>query len=292
MRYLACVTLCIGGLVLSGVSAQAFCFSGVSRTIKVGPSSGMSPLTGAFQAASVLRDKEVVLTFDDGPMAGRTDRILSILDKHCVKATFFVVGRMALANPALTKRIRSDGHTIAVHTHSHANLVEIERPRAIREIRLGYGAIQAALGGKAPAPFFRFPYLAQTYSLQKYLADQGIAVFGTDNLIMSDDFLEITPAEALDRTMAGLRMHGKGVILLHDIQPKTVRMLPQLLAALDKGGYKIVHMVPKGRVPSALALKVIPRLRGPATDDTKIATLSARDSNRAFSVDNFIKNVK
>ena len=55
------------------------------------------------------------MTFDDGPMPGVTDRILKTLDAHCVKATFFIVGRMALAEPELTRRIRNDGHTIAVH---------------------------------------------------------------------------------------------------------------------------------------------------------------------------------
>lgn len=292
MRYLACVLLCIGGIVLSGVSAQAFCFSGISRTIKVGPTQGMSAQTGAFQAAKVLRDREVVLTFDDGPVPTRTDRILDILDEHCVKATFFVVGQMALAHPALARRIRSDGHTVAVHSHTHANLVQVDRPRAVREIRLGYGAIQAALGGKEPAPFFRFPFLAQTYGLQKYLADNGIAVFGTGNLIMSDDFMNISSQEALNRTLAGLRTYGKGVILLHDIQLKTVQMLPKLLAALDKGGYKIVHLVPKGGVPAALALKVTPGNRLRSADDSKIATLSSREKTTSFSVREFIENVK
>ena len=199
---------------------------------------------------------------------------------------------MALAHPAIARRMRSDGHTVAVHTHSHANLAQVDRPRAVREIRLGYGAIQAALGGKEPAPFFRFPFLAQTFGLQKYLADNGIAVFGTDSLIMSDDFMNISAQEALERTLAGLRTHGKGVILLHDIQLKTVQMLPKLLAALDAGGYRIVHLVPKGRVPEALAVKVTPGNRLPRIDESKIATLSSREKTTSFTVREFIENVK
>ena len=296
MSFLARGVLCIGVLVLSISSANAFCFKGVSRTIKVGPGFGASSVTGDFQAAVALRAKEVILTFDDGPLPGVTDRILNVLDQNCVKATFFVVGRMALAEPALTRRIRADGHTIAVHGHTHLNLLDMDRPAAVREIRAGYGAIQAALNGKEAAPFFRFPFLAENHGLQKYLVKQGIAVFGGGkDLIDSDDWMDISSEDVAQRVMARLRSRGRGVILMHDIQPKTARALPHILAALDEGGYKIVHLLPKAGVPDDLAINSYPRLPRPETDEeeeARVATLSARARERAFSVKNFIDNVK
>ncbi len=296
MSFLARGVLCIGVLVLSISSANAFCFKGVSRTVKIGPGSGASNVTGEFQTAVALRAKEVVLTFDDGPMPGPTDRILKVLDENCVKATFFVVGRMALAEPALTRRIRADGHTIAVHGHTHLNLLAMDHPAAVREIRAGYGAIQVALHGKQAAAFFRFPFLADNHGLQRYLVNQGISVFGGGkDLIDSDDWMDISSQDVAQRVMARLRSRGRGIILMHDIQPKTASALPHLLAALDKGGYKIVHMIPKAGVPDDLAINSYPRLPAPQADeadDAKIATLSAREKERAFSVENFIENVK
>lgn len=296
MSFLARGVLCIGVLVLSLSSADAFCFKGISRTIKVGPGFGASSVTGEFKSAGALRAKEVVLTFDDGPMPGVTDRILKTLDAHCVKATFFVVGRMALAEPELTRWIRNDGHTIAAHGHTHLNLAAMDRPEAVREIRASYGAIQVALGGATPAAFFRFPFLADTHGLQHYLADQGIANFGGGkDLVDSDDWMDITSEEITQRVMAGLAVRGKGVILMHDIQPKTATALPHLLAALKKGGYKIVHMLPKGGVPDELAINSYPRLPEPDSeeeDEAKIATLGAQHRDRALRIENFVDNVK
>ena len=184
MRFLAFAALA-GGLFLSSVSAQAFCFKGISRTITVGPSSGMNTFNGQFQAPSVLRDREVVLTFDDGPFPGRTDKVLDALAEHCVKATFFVVGSMARSHSGLLRRIKADGHTVGVHTHSHANLAELDAPEAVRDIRLGYGAVQSVLGARATAPFFRFPGLNHTRKLKDYLGTRDTAVFSCD--IATDD---------------------------------------------------------------------------------------------------------
>ena len=288
MRFLAFAALA-GGLFLSSVSAQAFCFKGVSRTITVGPSSGMNSSNGQFLAPSVLRDREVVLTFDDGPFPGRTDKVLDTLAENCVKATFFVVGSMARSHSGLLRRIKADGHTVGVHTHSHANLAELETPAAVRDIRLGYGAVQSVLGARAAAPFFRFPYLAQTSGLRRYLADKGVTVFDKTQLAMGDDWLEIGPDDVLNRVMTGLSANGKGVVLLHDTKLVTVKVVPKLLSSLKAQGYKIVHLVPSARVATDLALKVTPGNLPKAEEPEEIATLSADDD---FSAQFFIENVK
>jgi peptidoglycan/xylan/chitin deacetylase (PgdA/CDA1 family) len=66
-----------------------------------------------------LRDREVVLTFDDGPLPPYTSRVLDTLASECVKATFFLVGRMVRGYPAIARRIYNEGHTVANHSQSH-----------------------------------------------------------------------------------------------------------------------------------------------------------------------------
>src|ERR1700722_13343492 len=66
-----------------------------------------------------LRDKEVVLTFDDGPLPPYSEQVLDILAAQCVKATYFLVGAMAHAYPATVRRIYEEGHTIGTHTEDH-----------------------------------------------------------------------------------------------------------------------------------------------------------------------------
>src|SRR5262245_4232967 len=92
---------------------------GTSRTIVVDPSE--HPLLGGVQyrESLPLNDKEVVLTFDDGPLQPYTTRVLDALAAECVKATFFMVGRMARGYPHLVKRAAAEGHTIANHSQNH-----------------------------------------------------------------------------------------------------------------------------------------------------------------------------
>src|SRR4030088_1952567 len=75
-----------------------------------------------FPQTLALAPKEVVLTFDDGPWPGTTERVLDALRRECVRATFFLIGRNALAHPALAQRELNEGHTVAYHSFSHPML--------------------------------------------------------------------------------------------------------------------------------------------------------------------------
>src|SRR6478735_609090 len=92
---------------------------GTSRTLVVDPRE--HPRIGTMQYAETLplADREVVLTFDDGPLPKYSNRILEILASHCVKATFFLVGSQARANPEGVRKVRDAGHTVATHTQNH-----------------------------------------------------------------------------------------------------------------------------------------------------------------------------
>jgi peptidoglycan-N-acetylglucosamine deacetylase len=92
---------------------------GTSRVIQVSPAE--LPRVGHwdFPETLPLEDHEVVLTFDDGPMAGKTERVLDILKRECVRVTFFVLGRMLRSRPDLVRREERDGHGIGTHTQTH-----------------------------------------------------------------------------------------------------------------------------------------------------------------------------
>jgi len=214
---------------------------GMSRIVEIDTAQG--PRFGEqYEENIFLEAGEVVLTFDDGPMRRFTKPILDILDKHCVKATFFAVGRMAVADPAMLQEIDRRGHTIGTHTWSHKKLGRVSQSTAQREIELGMSAIAAALG-KPVAPFFRFPYLSDPKSVQKLLRKRGQGIFGID--VDSRDFGTRSGTVMANRVLRTLKKKGKGIILFHDIQKSTARGLDGLLTTLKKRGYKVVHMVPK-----------------------------------------------
>ena len=148
---------------------------GTSRTLVVDPRE--HPRIGTMQYAETLplADGEVVLTFDDGPLPRYSNRILEILASQCVKATFFLVGRQAQANPEGVRKVRDAGHTVATHSQNHpTGMHRLPIERVQQEIDEGIASVTAALGdGTAPAPFFRVPGLARAEAIEEYAASQG-----------------------------------------------------------------------------------------------------------------------
>jgi peptidoglycan/xylan/chitin deacetylase (PgdA/CDA1 family) len=216
---------------------------GLSRIVEIdtanGPHFGHSQRTGEFD---FLRDHEVVLTFDDGPLRPYTSAVLKALDDHCTKATFFMVGRMAVSDPAMVREVAKHGHTIGTHTWSHAKLQALELDKAKTEVELGLSGVSRAL--QAPvAPFFRFPYLRPSGASADYLKSRNVGSFAID--VDSRDFETKDPATVKATVMAQLEKRGRGILLFHDIQPSTAHGLKDILDALKAQGFKVVHMVPK-----------------------------------------------
>src|SRR5271165_4384539 len=92
---------------------------GTSRIVSVGTQGGLEVGLKTYPRTIPLADHEVILTFDDGPDAANTPKILDALEAECVRATFFEIGRNAAALPQLARREVLDGHTVAFHTWSH-----------------------------------------------------------------------------------------------------------------------------------------------------------------------------
>jgi len=194
-----------------------------------------------------LEPKEVILTFDDGPMPGKTEKVLADLDQYGVKATFLMVGQMAKTYPALARQVAARGHSIGSHTWRHADLRSMDYGLAVSEILRGENAVKAASG--ADVGFFRFPYLSDTSRLRATLAQRGTVVL--DVAIDSKDYFKTSSEGVIDRTMAALHRRQGGIILMHDIHKRTVNMLPELLARLQSEGYQVVTLrYKRSRMPT------------------------------------------
>ena len=219
---------------------------GLARTVEIDTTGGPAFGTEHFKQYDFLREKEVVLTFDDGPWPENTPMVIKALTDMCVKATFFEIGEHASWRPDISKMVAAAGMTIGSHTWSHKDLAKNPYAKDIEkakdEIEMGVSAVHMAVDGPI-APFFRFPDLQQPADLMTYLGTRNIAIFSTD--IDTFDFKIHKPEDVVKSAMTKLAKNGKGIVLMHDFQHGTAEALPELLRQLKAGGYKIVHMVAK-----------------------------------------------
>ena len=218
---------------------------GLSRIVEIDTTGGPGFGFEHFKQYDFLRDKEVVLTFDDGPWPENTPAVLRALADNCIKATFFEIGEHATWHPEITKEVVAAGMTLGSHTWSHKDLArnpyakDIELAKA--EIEMGFSAVHNAAGVPI-APFFRFPALQHPPDLLAYMSERNIGVFSAD--FDSRDFKMRKPEEVIKSVMTKLEKNGKGIILMHDFRRATAEAMPELLRQMKAGGYKVVHLVP------------------------------------------------
>ena len=217
---------------------------GTSRTLVVDPRA--HPRIGSMQYAETLplRDHEVVLTFDDGPLPRNSNQVLQILADNCIKATFFIIGEQARANPEGVRKLIAAGHSVGTHSQRHPlTFHKMSEAQARQEIEQGIESTKAAMTDpSAIAPFFRIPGLLRAPPVEAYLESQGIQTWSTD--FLADDWHRISSAKVYDLAMKRMEAAGKGILLLHDIQARTVGALPKILHDMKARGFKIVHVVP------------------------------------------------
>jgi peptidoglycan/xylan/chitin deacetylase (PgdA/CDA1 family) len=219
---------------------------GVTRTVEIDTTGGPGFGFEHYKAYDFLRLREMVLTFDDGPQVNYTHAVLDALAAQCTKATFFSIGKMAAGLPEIIRDVAKAGHTIGTHTWSHADLSKVKAEDDWKaEIEKAVSAVKRAVGGPI-APFFRYPVLKDTKESLDYLGTRNIAVFSAD--MDTFDFKFRNPDQFVKQAMERLERKGKGIILMHDVQPVTAKALPQLLAELKAKGFKVVHLKAKGEV--------------------------------------------
>jgi peptidoglycan-N-acetylglucosamine deacetylase len=247
MRSVAAAYFMLASLIGLGTAAAAECppgALGTSRTIVVDPTEHVRLGGFQYRESLPLKDKEVVLTFDDGPLPPYTSRILDQLASECVKATFFMVGRMVRGYPSIVRRIYNEGHTIANHSQNHPfTFHKMTVEHAAQEIEDGFASLRTALGDpNAVAPFFRIPGLLRQDSVERYLASRGYMTWSVD--FVADDWTHISAEEVARRAINRMEANGRGILLLHDIQPATALAFPTILRELKARGFKVVHVVP------------------------------------------------
>ena len=217
---------------------------GTSRTLVVDPRE--HPRIGTMQYAETLplADREVVLTFDDGPLPKYSNRILEILASHCVKATFFLVGSQARANPEGVRKVRDAGHTVATHTQNHpTGMHHLPTERVQQEIDEGHCVGDRGAGRRHRAG----PVLSRA-GPRTLRSDRGTCLYHGAQVwsadFPADDWRHVSSSRVYELAMQRLEAKGKGILLLHDIQARTVAALPKILQEMKARGYRIVHVVP------------------------------------------------
>ncbi len=215
-----------------------------------------------------LNDKEVILTFDDGPRLSTTPRVLETLNKYNAKAVFFMIGhKIDSSTFSLVQDIAKSGHAVGSHTYGspsngHSciantwnckkqNVIDgfsffpsaLSLNKAKREITLGHQMVAAALNGYA-SPFFRFPFGEHDSDLGNFLTTKNLIAFqwqiDTKDAVNPNQNSETF----IQNTLNELDKYKKGIILFHDSIELTASSLESFLIQLYEKGYKPVLPLP------------------------------------------------
>jgi peptidoglycan/xylan/chitin deacetylase (PgdA/CDA1 family) len=182
---------------------------------------------------------EVLFTFDDGPALDKTPKVLDLLDQHHIKAVFFVNGwhfdgqkPQHEAARALIREEMKRGHAVGNHTIHHFFLCgHYYIKKAAEEIEGNASLIEQATGLRPD--LFRTPYGAHCKTLDALLAGLGVKPIGWD--IDPQDWKLRNAPKIEAYVESHLRtLHGRAILLLHDVQGETVKALPRILDWLDK----------------------------------------------------------
>lgn len=275
------IVLCLGGFlgfltIGSPAAVAADCPGhpdalGTSRTLVVDPHAHPRIGTMQYRETLPLKDHEVVLTFDDGPLPKYSNQVLQILADECIKATFFIIGEQAKANPEGVRKLVAAGHTVGTHSMNHPLTFDrMPLDKAETQINGGIEWTSAAMTDPSKlAPFFRIPGLMRAEGLENLLISRGIQVWSAD--FPADDWRHVTPDRVYQLAIQRLEAKGKGILLLHDIQARTVAALPKIIRDLKARGYRIVHVVPATAERPATPTTPVEWLLHPPTETTPIA---------------------
>ncbi len=177
-------------------------------------------------------DKVVALTFDDGPDADSTPRVLDLLKRYDVRATFFVVGEQARQNPELIHRMVAEGHTVAGHSYYHLPQSTLWSSQRYTEELFRCNDVVARLTGLRMR-LYRPPFGVTNPPIARAVKNLGLIPVGWS--VRSLDTVTKNSDRVVDRVMKHLR--GGDVILLHDRLENSEELLEKLLTALQAQHY-------------------------------------------------------
>ena len=177
----------------------------------------------------------IAMTFDDGPSATLTPKLLDILAAHHIKATFFVLGEMVAEHPEILARAAREGHEIASHSWSHPNLAKMSQEGVRSQLQRTDDEIKTA-AGKRPT-LFRPPYGSITERQKRWIHDE----FGYDIILWDVDPLDWRrPGPAVVRNRILKETRPGSIVLSHDIHPGTIEAMPSTFDQLEAKGFKFV----------------------------------------------------
>jgi peptidoglycan-N-acetylglucosamine deacetylase len=195
-----------------GISAGAIVAAGIAAWGAVGSSSEIFGPTLRHTSSA----KKLALTFDDGPNPAVTPKLLDLLSRHSVRATFFVIGRFARACPDLVREIAARGHTLGNHTDTHANLFLCSRREISDELWRCQDAVATATQ-LAPPQWMRPPYGYRSPLLNAQIRQQGLL-----GVVMWSKICRDWKPQPPGRLIGKLRnvarpAHSQGdIVVLHD----------------------------------------------------------------------------
>lgn len=210
--------------------------------------------------------KKIVLTFDDGPGRG-TEQILNTLKKYNIKATFFALGKQIIKHPEITRRIVSEGHTLANHSYSHDmltnNIYADDKSLLLKELIATHEQIKKYVHPGKQQFYFRAPYgswlqnvsnvLNQNSEIRKYIGpvcwDVGRNIeYNNGQIVNAADWEcwnkknNLSPEQCAYGYYNKIQEIGGGVVLMHDIHQKTADMVDKLIPALLAKGYEFIDL--------------------------------------------------
>src|SRR5437870_6291623 len=232
---------------MSGYRLLLFCFAGLIAAHELRAESTLATheaerdSRGAAAESSItfssvhVDGPYIAMTFDDGPSATLTPKLLDLLAAHHIKATFFVIGENVAEHPEIVARAAREGHEIGNHSWSHPNFAKMSQENVRSQLQRTDDAIKNATG-KRPT-LLRPPYGSVTEREKRWIHDE----FGYDIILWDVDPLDWKrPGPAVVRSRILKETRPGSIVLSHDIHPGTIEAMPSTLDELEAKGFKFV----------------------------------------------------
>ena len=182
-------------------------------------------------------DKEIAITFDDGPAINYTPQILDVLKQENIKATFFCIGNRIAGNEHILKQIADQGHIIGNHSSSHHLWFDMfPAQKMLEDLKQMDDEMEKVIGHKPK--LFRPPYGVTNPNLKKAIINGGYTPVGWN--VRSLDTVIKDENRLLEKVSQGIKPGA--VFLFHDTCASTLNMLPAFIQEVKNRGYKIVPL--------------------------------------------------
>jgi len=247
-----------------------------------------NPVSSEFERLSKPEDKEIVLTFDDGPDPKYTERILEILKQYQVKASFFVIGNKAIQNQDIVERIYRDGHEIGNHTFSHPKAIEMSDQQLKLELNSTQRIIQGITGRSTT--LYRSPYGDEEakYMPSHFQRLQDVTQMGyvTVNYDIDSKDWKLRDSEAIVENVLKQASSGD-IVLLHDgggDRQATVEALPGIIEQLQNKGYKFVAVSELMNKNKSTIMPPVTEVENPIMQSSKVMLFNIANFKEGISI--------